>query len=53
MTISLNLISILWSLLVHTIRVKKETARQNYQAPVVQRLDNAIHRLNRYPVDMC
>ena len=22
-----------------------------YQAPVVRRLDNAIHRLNRYPVD--
>ena len=21
------------------------------QAPVVQRVDNAIHRLNRYPVD--
>ena len=21
------------------------------QAPVVQRLDNAIHRINRYPVD--
>ena len=23
------------------------------QAPVVQRLDNAIHRINRYPVDKC
>ena len=22
-------------------------------APVVQRVDNAIHRINRYPVDMC
>ena len=22
-------------------------------APVVQRLDNAIHRINRYPVDKC
>ena len=21
--------------------------------PVVQRLDNAIHRINRYPVDKC
>ena len=24
-----------------------------HQAPVVQRLDNAIHRINRYPVDKC
>ena len=24
-----------------------------YQAPVVQRLDNAIHWRNRYPVDKC
>ena len=23
------------------------------QAPVVQRLDNAIHRINLYPVDKC
>ena len=23
------------------------------QAPVVRRLDNAIHRINRYPVDKC
>ena len=23
------------------------------QAPVVQRLDNAIHRINHYPVDEC
>ena len=23
------------------------------QAPVVQRLDNAIHRINRYPADKC
>ena len=23
------------------------------QAPVVQKLDNAIHRINRYPVDKC
>ena len=22
-------------------------------APVVQRLDNAIHRINHYPVDKC
>ena len=22
-----------------------------YQAPVVKRLDNAIHRINHYPVD--
>ena len=25
----------------------------NSLAPVVQRLDNAIHRINRYPVDKC
>ena len=24
-----------------------------HQAPVVQRLDNAIHWINRYPVDKC
>ena len=24
-----------------------------YQAPVVQRVDNAIHRINHYPVDKC
>ena len=23
------------------------------QAPVVQRVDNAIHRINRYPADKC
>ena len=23
------------------------------QAPVIQRLDNVIHRINRYPVDKC
>ena len=23
------------------------------QVPIVQRLDNAIHRINRYPVDKC
>ena len=23
----------------------------HYQAPVVQRMDNAIHRINHYPVD--
>ena len=25
----------------------------NVLAPVVQRLDNAIHRINRYPADKC
>ena len=25
----------------------------NVQAPVVQRVDNAIQRINRYPVDKC
>ena len=26
---------------------------EKHQVPVVQRLDNAIHRINRYPVDKC
>ena len=26
---------------------------EELQAPVVQRVDNAIHRINRYPVDKC
>ena len=26
---------------------------QVLQAPVVERLDNAIHRINRYPADKC
>ena len=26
---------------------------EHHQAPVVQRMDNAIHRINRYPVDKC
>jgi len=26
-------------------------SRNGPQAPVVRRLDNAIHRINRYPVD--
>ena len=25
----------------------------NVQAPVVQRPDNVIHRINRYPTDKC
>ena len=31
------------------------TARKwcKHLAPVVRRLDNAIHRINRYPVDKC
>ena len=24
---------------------------RNYQAPVVRKVDNAIHRINHYPVD--
>ena len=27
--------------------------KTSIQAPVVQRLDNAIHRINRYPADKC
>ena len=31
----------------------KLPGRTKVQAPVVRRLDNAIHRLNHYPVDKC
>jgi len=34
-------------------RQKKSQCTNKHQAPVVQRLDNAIHRINRYPVDKC
>ena len=27
--------------------------KETHQAQVVQRLDNAIHRINHYPVDKC
>ena len=27
--------------------------REERRVPVVQRLDNAIHRINRYPADKC
>ena len=30
---------------------KVTTGRFVHQAPVVQRLDNAIHRINHYPAD--
>ena len=38
-----------------TLHVCANIHRQTYidQAPVVQRLDNAIQRINRYPVDKC
>ena len=35
------------------IRVKLHANACNYQGRVVQRLDNAIHRINRYPADKC
>ena len=28
-----------------------EETSGNHQAPVVQKVDNAIHRINHYPVD--
>ena len=42
----------------HNRRLAKQRATLrfvlvNIQAPVVQRLDNAIQRINRYPVDKC
>ena len=30
---------------------KSEKKKDNEQAPVVQKLDSAIHRINLYPVD--
>ena len=30
-----------------------DSPQNNHQAPVVQRVDNAIHWINRYPVDKC
>ena len=33
------------------IETKKKEKQNNKQAPVVQRLDNAIHRINHYPAD--
>ena len=35
------------------IRHSTLTVPLSTQAPVAQRLDNAIHRINRYPVDKC
>ena len=36
----------------HVNRAKGEAEGiHTFQAPVVQRLDNAIHRINRYPAD--
>ena len=32
---------------------RRSTYVTEHQAPVVQRLDNANHRINRYPADKC
>ena len=37
----------------YVIFSKKTLPENNLTGPVVQRLDNAIHRINRYPVDKC
>ena len=34
-------------------RYKTLRSPQNFLAPVVQRLDNVIHRINHYPADKC
>ena len=34
-----------------TVEVEYNTGDKENQAPVVQRLDNAIHRINHYPTD--
>ena len=34
-------------------RAQTWTSKSGVQAPVFQRLDNAIHRINRYPADKC
>ena len=31
---------------------QEEPPRQIHQAPVVQTVDNAIHRINHYPLDI-
>ena len=31
----------------------KDLSEDKDMAPVVQRVDNAIHRINRYPADKC
>ena len=36
------------------IKISTKSIQGNqHQAPVVWRLDNAIHRINHYPVDKC
>ena len=30
-----------------------ESKRAPHQAPVVRKLDNTVHRINRYPADKC
>ena len=35
------------------VTILQHAALYSDQAPVVQRLDNAIHWINRYPVDKC
>ena len=37
----------------HTRKSSSINKQYNLQAPVVQRLDNAIHWINRYPADKC
>jgi hypothetical protein len=32
---------------------RARSRRLNLQGPVVQRVDNTIHRINRYPMDKC
>ena len=35
------------------MQVRLKNGKYINLAPVVQRLDNAIHRINRYPADKC
>ena len=45
-----NLFVEVWNTLGQTVKIPRGN-RQHLQAPVVQRLDNAIHRINHYPAD--
>ena len=41
------------TLLPRLTRLETSPSPQKRLAPVVQRLDNAIHRINHYPADKC
>jgi len=36
---------------INALALKNALSNNNHQAPVVQKVDNAIHRINHYPLD--